>query len=135
MSRSISYIDSQIGENIHKCRLAAGMTMKQLAEAMDHPVTYQQIDKYERGINRTSSSTLVDISRVLGIEVLTLLLGLNISSVPIYDSAVEANFVREFQSIDDEHAKSAIRTLVRAVAMGLGNKLSSSMPPKKKGKK
>ncbi|AEO50143.1 XRE family transcriptional regulator [Rhodospirillum rubrum F11] len=43
------------------------MSQEQLANAVG--VTFQQIQKYERGSNRVSASRLYDISKVLGVPV------------------------------------------------------------------
>lgn len=49
-------IDVQIGASIIAFREAARVTQKQLADALG--VTFQQIQKYERGVNRVSAARL-----------------------------------------------------------------------------
>lgn len=60
-------VDSHVGERIRQRRLRLGMTQTELAKAIG--LTLQQIQKYERGINRVSSSRLFDLSSALQVTV------------------------------------------------------------------
>lgn len=51
-------------------RLARGLSQRELATALG--LSFQQVQKYERGTNRISASKLYEISRVLGVEVVSL---------------------------------------------------------------
>jgi transcriptional regulator with XRE-family HTH domain len=44
-----------------------GLSQQQLADAVG--ITFQQVQKYERGVNRLSSSRLWDFSTILGVSV------------------------------------------------------------------
>lgn len=48
-------------------RMLIGMSQEKLGENLD--VTFQQIQKYEKGTNRISASRLFDISRILDVPV------------------------------------------------------------------
>ena len=65
--RSATDIDKRVGENLLKFRQFRGMTQETLADAVG--VTFQQIQKYEKGKNRVSVSRLWWLSHVLGIPV------------------------------------------------------------------
>jgi len=52
-----------IGVRLRMARLEVRMTQQALAKALD--VTFQQIQKYEKGLTRVASSRLVEIARVL----------------------------------------------------------------------
>jgi transcriptional regulator with XRE-family HTH domain len=56
-------IDRHVGAQIRAHRLARGCSQERLAEAVG--LTFQQIQKYERGANRVSASMLWRIARVL----------------------------------------------------------------------
>lgn len=58
-------LDHDIGERVRRARKARGLTQTELGGALG--VTFQQIQKYERGVNRISSSALVLIARALGV--------------------------------------------------------------------
>ena len=60
-----------ISRNIRLHRLARGMTQTELGAALG--ITFQQVQKYERGKNRVSSSRLLRIAHILKVDVLTLL--------------------------------------------------------------
>jgi ribosome-binding protein aMBF1 (putative translation factor) len=57
-------VDIQIGNRLRKGRAQYGFSQQRLAEALR--LTFQQIQKYERGKNRISASRLWEISKVLG---------------------------------------------------------------------
>jgi transcriptional regulator with XRE-family HTH domain len=69
--RSASDVDAIIGARIRARRLELDLSQETLAAAIG--VTFQQIQKYERGINRVAASTLLDIADALGAPVHTLL--------------------------------------------------------------
>jgi transcriptional regulator with XRE-family HTH domain len=56
-----------IGAKIRSWRGRSGFSQARLGEAVG--LTYQQIQKYERGANRVSASTLFDIADALGVDV------------------------------------------------------------------
>jgi transcriptional regulator with XRE-family HTH domain len=60
-------VDVHVGKRLRLRRTLLGMSQEQLAAAVG--VTFQQIQKYERGSNRVSASRLYDIARVLGVEI------------------------------------------------------------------
>jgi transcriptional regulator with XRE-family HTH domain len=60
-------VDTHVGERIRLRRGILGMTQTELSRAMG--VTLQQIQKYERGINRVSSSRLFDLAGALQVSV------------------------------------------------------------------
>jgi transcriptional regulator with XRE-family HTH domain len=55
--------DRIIGTRLRGMRLAAGMSQGDLGEALG--VTFQQIQKYENGVNRVSGSALLTLCNVL----------------------------------------------------------------------
>lgn len=60
-------VDVHVGKRIRHRRWLTGMTQQQLAEQVG--IKFQQIQKYETGMNRVSASRLWDISDVLGVEI------------------------------------------------------------------
>jgi len=58
-------VDAAIGERIRRRRVELGLTQDQLAGRLG--VSYQQIQKYERGANRISASRLYALARRLDV--------------------------------------------------------------------
>lgn len=61
--RSPNDIDKALGMRIRARRIALGVTQELMAAKLG--VTFQQIQKYERGVNRIAASRLYDIAAVL----------------------------------------------------------------------
>lgn len=60
-------VDVHVGQRIRLRRQLADMSQEQLAKAVG--VSFQQIQKYERGLNRVSASRLYDVARVQGVQI------------------------------------------------------------------
>lgn len=60
-------IDVHVGERLRQRRTLLGLTQVRIAELTG--LTFQQIQKYERGANRISSSRLYDLARVLDVSI------------------------------------------------------------------
>ena len=60
-------VDLHVGQRIRAQRKALGVSQGRLAEALG--LTFQQVQKYERGANRVSASKLWDIARALQVDV------------------------------------------------------------------
>lgn len=69
--RAVSDVDKQIGNRIRARRKEMGLSQESLADAVG--VTFQQIQKYERGVNRVAARTLMSISEALDVSLLALL--------------------------------------------------------------
>ena len=63
MPRTTTSMDKHVGARVRTRRLLLGMSQGKLAEALD--VTYQQVQKYEKGANRIGASGLQLLARVL----------------------------------------------------------------------
>ena len=60
-------IDVEVGQRIRIQRLAAGLSQSELAERIG--VTFQQVQKYEKGANRVGAGRLTQIAHVLNVPV------------------------------------------------------------------
>lgn len=65
-SRATS-VDAHVGQRIRMRRTLLGLSQSQLGEALG--LTFQQVQKYERGANRIGASRLYAIAELLGVEV------------------------------------------------------------------
>ena len=62
-----SPVDIHVGARIRLRRTLLGLSQERLGEALG--LTFQQIQKYERGVNRVGASRLFDLSRVLDVPI------------------------------------------------------------------
>ena len=62
-----SPIDVHVGTRVRLRRTLLGMSQERLGEALG--LTFQQVQKYERGVNRVGASRLFDLSRVLDVPI------------------------------------------------------------------
>jgi transcriptional regulator with XRE-family HTH domain len=60
-------VDQEVGRRIRAQRVAKGMSQGRLGEAIG--VTFQQVQKYEKGFNRVGSSRLQKIADHLGVQI------------------------------------------------------------------
>ncbi|MEM1237112.1 MAG: helix-turn-helix transcriptional regulator [Pseudomonadota bacterium] len=60
-------VDVHVGKRVRHRRWLVGMTQQQLAEKVG--IKFQQIQKYETGMNRVSASRLWDIAETLEVPV------------------------------------------------------------------
>ena len=60
-------IDVHVGRRVRLRRTLLGMSQEQLGDALN--ITFQQVQKYERGSNRISASRLWDIGQILDVPV------------------------------------------------------------------
>ncbi len=111
-------IDTYVGARLRQRRIALGLAQEDLAARIG--VSYQQVQKYERGHNRVSASRLHTLCRVLEVPVgyffpdpgaLTDLL----PPSPAARAQAEALSDRFCRIIDPE-VRRALSTIVRALA-------------------
>ncbi len=98
-------IDVYIGHRILQRRVLLGISQERLASLLG--ISFQQVQKYEKGRNRISGSRLWDISRVLDVDVGYFYEGLNeeLPSEPDLSSLIRK---------EDPMEKSETKDLVRA---------------------
>lgn len=100
--------DIQIGARVTARRKELRMTLATLARAVG--VTFQQIQKYEKGTNRISASRLVAIAQVLETSAASLLAEDSPDMV-----AGASVLAKEWSQIPDPEQRQAIMTIVRSL--------------------
>src|SRR5882757_43842 len=66
-SKQANAVDVHVGLRIRAARLAAGLSQERLGNELG--VTFQQVQKYEKGSNRVGASRLSDAARILSVPV------------------------------------------------------------------
>ena len=110
-----SPIDVHVGTRVRRRRTLLGMSQEKLGEALG--LTFQQVQKYERGINRIGASRLFDLGRVLDVPI-----GFFFDDMPDTMSGLteavtsrKASFAANHQGFEDETVnKRETLELVRA---------------------
>jgi transcriptional regulator with XRE-family HTH domain len=67
LEKKYHHVDVYVGSRLRERRLELNLSQEELARGVH--ITFQQIQKYEKGHNRISSSMLYDLSVVLEIQV------------------------------------------------------------------
>lgn len=119
-------IDIHVGERIRMSRLLIHMSQQTLAGRLG--LTFQQIQKYEKGSNRIDASRLQEISEILGVPVAFLfedLPGQNSraseQTMPKYfvefmGTAQGQRLVEAFAKLSDKNVRSNLVRLVESIA-------------------
>jgi transcriptional regulator with XRE-family HTH domain len=81
-------IDQHVGSRVRIRRVLTGMSQEKLGEALG--LTFQQVQKYEKGTNRIGASRLQHISSILGVAISFFFEGL-----PSENSAARAQAMEE----------------------------------------
>jgi transcriptional regulator with XRE-family HTH domain len=66
-SRRANPMDVHVGSRVRLRRMLLGMSQEKLGEHLG--LTFQQVQKYEKGVNRIGASRLFDLAKVLGVPV------------------------------------------------------------------
>jgi transcriptional regulator with XRE-family HTH domain len=67
MKKAPNPIDKHVGSRVRMQRMLIGMSQEKLGDALG--LTFQQVQKYEKGTNRIGASRLHEIGRILGVPV------------------------------------------------------------------
>lgn len=66
--RGANHVDEHLGRRVRMRRLTLGMSQGELADRLG--ITFQQVQKYEKGANRISASRLQQMSDILEVPIL-----------------------------------------------------------------
>lgn len=120
-------VDIHVGKRLRQRRTFVGMTQEQLGAALG--ITFQQIQKYERGANRIGASRLFDICRILDVPPQFFFEAMpsngeagSIDALPLMprsDDPVDRetmDLVRAYRQIDSSTVRHRLLELARALA-------------------
>jgi len=91
-------VDVHVGKRIRHRRWMVGTTQQQLAESVG--IKFQQIQKYETGMNRVSASRLWDIANVLDVPVSFFFEGLEAENQGGSESAAPADILTDKEALE-----------------------------------
>ncbi|MFO0466539.1 MAG: helix-turn-helix domain-containing protein [bacterium] len=123
-NRETNEVDRFVGERIRLYRAMLGMSQQKLAENLG--VTFQQLQKYERGENRIGAGRLLMVATALGIPISFLLDEEGFSQRHETGQAADGespettrdaySIGRAFSQITDPEIRRSITTLVQSLA-------------------
>jgi transcriptional regulator with XRE-family HTH domain len=122
MPRGADKVDAIVGNNIRIHRLAKKLSQTDLADALG--VTFQQVQKYEKGANRVGSGRLLAISKALGVSVLDLFEGSKIptskasenSPIHLLADPLSLRLLQAFSSVAPRQMRHTLVALVELMA-------------------
>jgi transcriptional regulator with XRE-family HTH domain len=124
--RGANFVDHGIGLRIRTRRLELGVSQETLAEMLG--VTFQQVQKYEKGVNRVAASRLFELAAVLDVPVGFFFQGLTSTATSAVAEAEEpylhdvlatpegAQLMALFARIDSPKLRRRVIELVRVLA-------------------
>jgi transcriptional regulator with XRE-family HTH domain len=121
MSRKpASNMDKTVGRNIKVYRLAKGLSQTELADSLG--LTFQQVQKYEKGVNRVGSGRLFQISNVLDVPLMSFFEGgdaatssREASPFDLLADPQSLKLVQAFAEITNRRTRRAVVALVEAM--------------------
>ncbi|MEH0194534.1 helix-turn-helix transcriptional regulator [Caulobacter sp. CCNWLY153] len=126
--RNPNPVDIHVGGQIRLRRKILGMSQEQLADALG--LTFQQVQKYERGANRVSASKLYATAKILGVTVQSFFDGLaeyetndEIDNPIVHLAGVNGGveIAEAFQAVDNQ-GRAAILQMSRALLSAAARK-------------
>src|SRR5690349_17164295 len=102
-SKEPDSMDRLVGRNIRIYRLQKGLTQTNLADELD--LTFQQVQKYEKGTNRVGSGRLLKIATFLDVPVTALFKG--------SDDIADASKQSIFDQLATPHANRLLQAFAR----------------------
>ncbi|MBP5856647.1 helix-turn-helix transcriptional regulator [Marivibrio halodurans] len=114
--------DIAVGRRVRELRVRAGLSQQALAERIG--LSFQQVQKYEKGTNRMGASRLIQIAGVLNMPVEALFEGLETSETTTRPSDNEdvlldrdaARVARDWIRIPDQSTREIVRDMIRTLA-------------------
>ena len=124
--RSTTTIDVRLGQRVRARRLEIDMSQERLADIIG--VTFQQVQKYEKGVNRMAGSRLWDIANALEIPVARFFEDIGTrketktatrdNTASVLATPEGAQLVALFAAIKSKAMRRRVVELVRALAEG-----------------
>ncbi len=110
--------DAIIGKNLKNIRILKDMSQEMLASKVG--ITFQQIQKYEKGVNRIAASRLLELASILNVDLKIFYKGLleqddEINDLHLLDVDPKVlALAQKLQEIDDPSVLRSLKTLLKA---------------------
>ena len=123
MAKTPTSTDVLVGSRVRFRRTEIGLTQQVLAEKLG--VTFQQVQKYEKGTNRIGAGRLQEVSKALGVPITYFFQSLSGEEVAGEDQGSAAkimrvsgasDLLRAYAQIENATVRRAVLDLVRKLA-------------------
>ena len=134
MAKTPTSTDVLVGSRVRFRRTEIGLTQQVLAEKLG--VTFQQVQKYEKGTNRIGAGRLQEVSKALGVPITYFFQSLSGEEVAGEDQGSAAkimrvsgasDLLRAYAQIENATVRRAVLDLVRKLA-GAEDGVAESAP-------
>jgi transcriptional regulator with XRE-family HTH domain len=135
MKKATGTIDREIGTRMRTRRMLIGMSQEKLGEELG--LTFQQVQKYEKGTNRISVGRMVEIAKVLGVDILFFFEGLTGQKGQGFAEPAQPPFIADFIATQDGHQLMRAFARIknpkhRRAIVQLANNLAEEVEPRSK---
>ena len=111
-------IDAQVGNRVRIRRMLIGMSQEKLGDLLG--LTFQQVQKYEKGVNRVGAARLQQIATALDVPVTFFYDGdgkaREVESLLFLDSAFSLRLLRAYSKIKDQTVQRQLVSLMESIA-------------------
>lgn len=109
----VDNVDAHVGERVRTRRLLAGLSQDAFASYLG--ITFQQVQKYEKGANRISASRLYRIAKILNAPITYFFDDADKQTMPPDMTREGLELIRAFSMITDPDIRDRILSLLQAL--------------------
>ena len=118
-SDTLHSIDMKIGKRMQEKRILHGMSQTELGTKLG--LTFQQIQKYEKGMNRISASRLYELSIIFREPIACFFSGLpHVDTFLSPDTRTisknDVELIKSYKKISNHNAQKALRLLIKSIS-------------------
>lgn len=107
-------VDIHVGERVRARRLLAGLSQDAFAKKLN--ITFQQVQKYEKGTNRISASRLYKMATILNVPIDYFFEDLGQATLPEAMRREGLELVRAFNKVEEPRTRKQILSLLSSLA-------------------
>ena len=109
-------IDIAVGNRIRTLRMRAGLSQEELGLKIG--ISFQQLQKNERGANRLSASRLVQIAEALQVPIEEIFEGITSAKEAAQHKPPNVEglkLAREWEAIENDDLRASVRQMIRTI--------------------
>ena len=121
MTQCLHPIDIYAGEQLRALRKIKNISQAELGNRLSKPITFQQVQKYERGVNRMSISRAYEFAEILDVSVITFFPEEDREALPVL-SKQEGKILYRIKSLPESHQASLL-ALIKEMSKNYGREI------------